>query len=110
MALQRLRQTDDPFFKGLIMGFTAGFVGLVVHSLGTNTFILVRIMEPFWFFVGIIAVLPMLRVEPSAPAEKSVRPLPVRFASPARTPRLPLIFPPRLGKGAQLPGREGPRG
>jgi O-antigen ligase len=54
----RLRQTEDPFCKGLIMGFTAGFVGLLVHSIGTNTFIIVRIMEPFWFFAGIVAVLP----------------------------------------------------
>lgn len=54
----RLRQTDDPFCRGLIMGFTAGFVGLLVHSIGTNTFIIVRIMEPFWFFAGIVTVLP----------------------------------------------------
>ncbi|MCE5283192.1 MAG: hypothetical protein LLG93_13940, partial [Deltaproteobacteria bacterium] len=95
MALLRLREIDDPFFKGLIMGFTAGFVGLVVHALGTNTFILVRIMEPFWFFVGIIAVLPMIRVRHPAPAEKVGRPIPVRLAAPVRTPRRPLILPPR---------------
>jgi len=92
------------------MGFIAGFVGLVVHSLGTNTFILVRIMEPFWFFVGIIAVLPMIRMEQPAPAEKSGRPFPSRFVPPLRSPRLPLIFPSRPGKGAQLSGREVPRG
>jgi O-antigen ligase len=98
MTLQRLRETEDPFFKGLLMGFTAGFVGLVVHSLGTNTFILVRIMEPFWFFVGIIAVLPMLRVRQPAPAEKGGRVLPVRFSAPTRTPRSCLVFPPRIGR------------
>jgi hypothetical protein len=42
------------------MGFLDGFVGLLVHSIGTNTFIIVRIMEPFWFFLGIITVLPMI--------------------------------------------------
>jgi O-antigen ligase len=98
MALQRLQETDDPFYKGLIMGFTAGFVGLVVHSLGTNTFILVRVMEPFWFFVGIIAVLPMIREEQPAPAEKGGRPVPIRFTVPAGTSRPSLIFPPRLGR------------
>jgi O-antigen ligase len=77
LALQRLRQTEDPFFRGLIMGFIAGFIGLVVHSLGTNTFILVRIMEPFWFFAGIIAVLPMIQAEAPASVEKAPRPLPV---------------------------------
>ena len=42
------------------IGFMAGFVGLIVHALGANTFTIVRIMEPFWFFVGIITVLPTL--------------------------------------------------
>jgi O-antigen ligase len=105
MALQRLRQTDDPFFKGLIMGFTAGFVGLVAHSLGTNTFILVRIMEPFWFFVGVIAVLPMIRVEQPAAAENAGRPISVRFTSPAGTPRPPLIFQLRPGSKTRIDSR-----
>jgi O-antigen ligase len=105
MALQRLRQTDDPFFKGLIMGFTAGFVGLVAHSLGTNTFILVRILEPFWFFVGVIAVLPMIRVEQPAAAENAGRPISVRFTSPAGTPRPPLIFQLRPGSKTRIDSR-----
>ncbi len=67
LALQRLRENSDPFYRGLIMGFLAGFVGLIVHSLGTNTFIIVRIMEPFWFFVGIITILPTVEREPAAP-------------------------------------------
>ena len=60
LAFRRLRETSDSFHRGLIMGFLAGFVGLLVHSIGTNTFIIVRIMEPFWFFLGIITVLPMI--------------------------------------------------
>jgi len=63
-----LRDTEEPYCRGLIMGFIAGFVGLVVHAIGANTFIIVRIMEPFWFFVGIITVLPMLKQEEPAPA------------------------------------------
>jgi O-antigen ligase len=74
LALQRLRETEDPYFKGLLMGFLAGFVGLVVHSLGTNTFILVRIMEPFWFIVGIIAVFPMVTLQPAEPENPLGRP------------------------------------
>jgi O-antigen ligase len=68
----RLRQTEDPFCKGLIMGFTAGFVGLLVHSIGTNTFIIVRIMEPFWFFVGIVAVMPATVSAEQGPAAREV--------------------------------------
>jgi hypothetical protein len=68
LALRHLRETEEPYYRGLITGFIAGFVGLVVHAIGVNTFIIVRIMEPFWFFVGIITVLPMLKQEELAPA------------------------------------------
>jgi O-antigen ligase len=60
LAVDNLKIVNNPDFKGLCMGFLAGYIGLLVHALGANTFIIVRIMEPFWFFVGIIAVLPML--------------------------------------------------
>ncbi len=63
LAWRRFQEVYDSYYRGLVMGFLAGFVGLVVHSIGTNTFIIVRIMEPFWFFAGIIAVLPMLQAQ-----------------------------------------------
>jgi O-antigen ligase len=68
LALRHLREAEEPYCRGLITGFIAGFVGLVVHSIGVNTFIIVRIMEPFWFLVGIVTVLPMLQQEEPAPA------------------------------------------
>jgi hypothetical protein len=42
------------------MGYIAGLAAIVTHSIGANTFIIVRIMEPFWFMTGIITVLPTL--------------------------------------------------
>ena len=63
MAIDHFTQLRDPFFKGISYGFFAGFVGLLVHAIGANTFIIVRIMEPFWFFAGIVAVLPALEKE-----------------------------------------------
>jgi O-antigen ligase len=100
LTLRQLRRTDDPFYKGLIMGFTAGFVGLAVHSLGTNTFILVRIMEPFWFFVGIIAVLPTIETaQLPAPPQAAGRRKPAVLITPAAASRRPLIFP-------RLPGHK----
>jgi hypothetical protein len=39
------------------VGLIAGLVGLLVHAIGANTFIIVRIMEPFWFVTGIIIAL-----------------------------------------------------
>ncbi|MFH1984961.1 MAG: O-antigen ligase family protein [Pseudomonadota bacterium] len=63
MALKNLKELNDPFSKGIAYGFFAGFIGLLVHSIGANTFIIVRIMEPFWFYAGIVAVLPELEKE-----------------------------------------------
>ena len=47
-------------FEGLSMGYIAGLAAIVTHSIGANTFIIVRIMEPFWFMTGIITLLPTL--------------------------------------------------
>ena len=60
VTLENLKAVNTPYFKGLAIGFLAGFVGLVVHALGANTFIIVRIMEPFWFFAGIIVMMPAM--------------------------------------------------
>jgi O-antigen ligase len=60
LAINRMKEVKTPYFKGLVIGFFAGYIGLLFHALGANSFIIVRIMEPFWFFAGIIAVLPTL--------------------------------------------------
>jgi O-antigen ligase len=60
LVVNTLRNVATPHFKGLCIGFMAGYIGILVHALAANTFIIVRIMEPFWFFVGIVAVLPAL--------------------------------------------------
>jgi hypothetical protein len=63
-AFDELRVPED---RGLALGFVAGTVGLLVHAIGSNTFIIVRIMEPFWFFAGIVVMLPSLEDHAAAP-------------------------------------------
>jgi O-antigen ligase len=53
-------QVTAPLHQGLLRGFLAGYVAILFHSIGANTFIIVRIMEPFWFVVGIVAILPAI--------------------------------------------------
>lgn len=60
------RKTKDPFHEGLSMGFIAGFVGLLFHAIGANTFIIVRIMEPFWFMTALVVMIPKLEEEHEA--------------------------------------------
>ncbi len=87
-AWSSFRATTHPFYRALAMGYLAGFVALLVHGIGANTFIIVRIMEPFWFFTAIVVMLPHLVAAP--PAEPAVAPAPA-------TPRAPVGRPlPRL--------------
>jgi hypothetical protein len=43
-------------FKGMALGMFATTAGLMVHSLGTISFLIVRIMEPFWFLMALTVV------------------------------------------------------
>lgn len=54
-------QATDPYLKGLARGFLFGFIGLLVHAVGANTFIIVRIMEPFWLVAALITGMSMRR-------------------------------------------------
>lgn len=46
--------------KGWTMGVMIGFVGLLAHGISANTFIIGRIMEPFWFAVGMVVMIPAI--------------------------------------------------
>ncbi|TBR19335.1 hypothetical protein EPO66_00760, partial [bacterium] len=50
----------DPFSQSVSMGFLAGFIAILVHSFSSADFILIRVMEPFWFIAAIVAALPEL--------------------------------------------------
>jgi O-antigen ligase len=69
LAFHNVRELKSPYYKGLSIGFLAGYIGLLVHAIGANTFIIVRIMEPFWFFAGIITVLPTLEQQSATQVE-----------------------------------------
>jgi O-antigen ligase len=54
------RNTKDPLFSGLALGYLAGFIAMLTHAVGANTFIIVRIMEPFWFLTAMIIMIPAI--------------------------------------------------
>jgi O-antigen ligase len=63
VGLATWREQQDDLMRGLSVGLIAGLVGLLVHAIGANTFIIVRIMEPFWFLVGIVVALSAMEEE-----------------------------------------------
>ncbi|HOK40013.1 MAG TPA: O-antigen ligase family protein [bacterium] len=38
----------------ILTGYIGGLVGLIIHSMTANTFLIIRIMGPFWFFTGLV--------------------------------------------------------
>lgn len=62
---------NDQFGSGLSLGFLAGFVGLLTQAISTNTFIIIRIMEPFWFMAAIVFSLPDLLERKKETAENA---------------------------------------
>lgn len=59
-AWKAYRASADPLFSGIVLGYLGGCVGLLVHAIGANTFIIVRIMEPFWFLTAIVILIPTM--------------------------------------------------
>jgi O-antigen ligase len=54
---------DNPFYKALYLGMLGALVGLIGHGITASSFIIVRIMEPFWFLMGLVAAYPLLKEE-----------------------------------------------
>ena len=69
-AYNSYKTVDDWMGKALSLGLICGLTGIVVHALGAESFIIIRIMEPFWFLTAIVVSLPELeaQVNIAAPA------------------------------------------
>jgi O-antigen ligase len=55
-------RTDD-FTKGISLGFIAGLMGILTMGVGAEVFIIIRIMEPFWFLAAIVVMLPEIEIQ-----------------------------------------------
>lgn len=53
---QAYRWSRDWMFRGFALGTAAALLGLLVHGLGTISFLIVRIMEPFWFMMAVCVI------------------------------------------------------
>jgi len=50
----------EPWIRGMGLGLTLSLIGLLLQSFTSNTFIIVRIMQPFWFLAALTCRLHML--------------------------------------------------
>ncbi len=49
-----MKTVGSPRLRGMAVGFYAGFWAMMIHAMTANTFIIVRIAEPFWCLTGLI--------------------------------------------------------
>jgi len=66
MGRDLLRVSTRSFDTAVATGFLAALAGTIMHGIGANTFIIVRIMEPFWLLAGLTAVLLRLNRQEAA--------------------------------------------
>lgn len=62
-AFKIYRDTKDDYIQGLSLGFLGVLTALLVMGIGSNVFIIVRIMEPFWFLAAMVLVAPQISTE-----------------------------------------------
>jgi len=54
------KNSKIPFFKYFAQGFLVATIAMIVHGIGANTFIIIRIMEPFWLVCGLVMSIPAI--------------------------------------------------
>ncbi len=74
-ALYCYRHTADPLYSGIALGYLGGLAAVLAHGLGGNTFIIVRIMEPFWFLTAMIIMIPRIGDPEKAPVPAAGEPV-----------------------------------
>lgn len=70
------RTGKDPLFKGVALGLFMGTIAMLTHATMTNTFIIVRIMEPFCLILAIVIGIPQLEEVEEKAQQEAVDPKP----------------------------------
>ncbi len=56
ISLSVYNKSENLYERALGLGVFCATIGFLIQGLGVNTFIIVRIMEPYWFCVALITV------------------------------------------------------
>ena len=54
------KNTKIPFLKYFAQGFLVATIAMITHGIAANTFIIIRIMEPFWLICGLVISIPYI--------------------------------------------------
>lgn len=88
LLLQTTRQTylwaGDWVGKALGLGTFTATIALIVHSFGTISFLIVRIMEPYWFLVSLAVVARHIAIQEHVQRRLAREAAPAVVALPSR--------------------------
>lgn len=88
-ARQGYRLSEYWFARALCLGMFAGTIALMFHSVGTISFLIVRIMEPFWFMIALVSLIRNHAIAVQAARRAEATPVPTPTPQPAvRVPGL----------------------
>lgn len=74
----------DPVARALAVSMFALTIGLIIHSFGTISFLIVRIMEPYWFLMALVVVSRQIALlDHQQRREAAARAAPLPKAAPA---------------------------
>jgi hypothetical protein len=59
-TLRVYRTAGDSFYKGMALGFFCAHIAMIAHAITANTFIIIRIMEPYWFIAAMLMAVPRI--------------------------------------------------
>jgi hypothetical protein len=99
-AREAHRWSRDWLCRGIALGSVAGTIGVIVHAMGTISFLIIRIMEPYWFLIALTVVARSLAIEDYARRARAAR----MASAPAQdagdnAPRLPEALAPARQPG-----------
>jgi len=62
-SIYNFKTAQDTLLKSISLCVVSSLVGLLFHSVGANTFIIIRIMEPFWFLCVLVSISQIIKFE-----------------------------------------------
>lgn len=65
-------ESQDDLIQGISLGFVCSLFALLVMGLGANSFVIVRVMEPFWFIAAMVFVAPQYYKKPVPQAQEDI--------------------------------------
>lgn len=63
------------FLKGAALGYFCGIIAILAHAVSANSFIIIRIAEPFWLLAALILLIPIVKDEEEATGSAGMLPL-----------------------------------